>query len=236
MAMYRRSMPYRKPLRKSVKARSKRSSTALTARGVSVPRNVFGFPRQFKTLIRYNDTITIQSSSGNAGGNIFRLNSVYDPDYTGAGHQPLYLDQFAAVYGRYVVTGADIKADFSPLTDDTDITTSGPWTVGLSMNNLLSFSSSGSTLAEQNRSVTTMLGRDKGTSVKTLRASFDLKKDLGKSEYDDDVQAAVNSNPGSQFVCYVWCADQNLTSGSVKINVTITYRVKFFEQPNIATS
>lgn len=236
MAVYRRSMPYRRPLRKSVKARSRKTSTALTSRGISVPRNVFGFPRTLTTLIRYNDTHTIQSSSGAVGGNVFRMNSVYDPDFTGLGHQPLYFDQFTPVYEKYVVLGATIQVDFSPLTDDTDITTAGPWTIGIAFNNSNSWSSSTATLTEQNKSITTMIGRDKGTSIRTLKSDFDLRRDLGKSWSDDDVQSFVNTNPSSQMLAYVWCSDQNLTSGSVKINTTITYRVKFFEQKQISSS
>lgn len=38
----------------------------------------------------------------------FRLNSLYDPDYTGSGHQPYYYDQIAALYAEYCVYGVKV--------------------------------------------------------------------------------------------------------------------------------
>jgi hypothetical protein len=44
----------------------------------------------------------------------FRLNSTFDPDLTGVGHQPLGRDQLAGVlYNRYRVHGVRITVDFS---------------------------------------------------------------------------------------------------------------------------
>lgn len=228
----------RRPLRRAYKVRAmvRSPATRFSTRGISVPRNVFGFPREIVTALRYVDTHTIQSSAGSAGGQVFRLNSVYDPDFTGAGHQPLYYDQFTAVYNKYVVIGATIKVDFSPLSDDTEITTTGPYTVGLTMNNSNNWATNGATLSEQSGSLTTMVGRDKGTSVRSLTLRFDTKRDMGVSIDDDDVQSVNSSNPNKTQFVYVWCADQNLTSGSVKINSTITYRVKFFDLSNPNTS
>lgn len=50
----------------------------------------------------------------NTGGAIFyqqvmRGNSVFDPDYTGAGRQPTFFDQMAALYNRYTVRASTCK-------------------------------------------------------------------------------------------------------------------------------
>lgn len=39
----------------------------------------------------------------------FRLNSLYDPDYTGTGHQPRFFDQWSAIYGSYNVYKVRVK-------------------------------------------------------------------------------------------------------------------------------
>ena len=38
----------------------------------------------------------------------FRLNSMYDPDYSFIGHQPYYYDQMASLYDRYTVFGCKV--------------------------------------------------------------------------------------------------------------------------------
>lgn len=214
--------------RPSVKSRS----STVTRRAVTsrVPRNVFGFPRTMMTTLKYVDAYTIGGGSGSAGGNIMRMNSAYDPDYTGLGHQPMYYDNFFPIYNRYVVTSATIKVDFSPLNDDTESTTAGPWAVGLTPSSTISFSNVASTLSEQNGSVTTLIGRDKGTSVRSLTLDYQPVRDLGVSISDDTVTAANNGNPSRPWNCYVWAADQNSTSGLVRAYVTVVYRIKWFDQ------
>ena len=56
------------------------------------------------TKLVYTDTILL-SSTGSVAFNThtFRANSVFDPDWTGAGHQPTRFDQLAALYQRYEV-------------------------------------------------------------------------------------------------------------------------------------
>ncbi len=44
---------------------------------------------------------------------VFRLNSLYDPDLTGTGHQPYGFDQFAALYSRYKVDRVHIDVLFT---------------------------------------------------------------------------------------------------------------------------
>lgn len=43
----------------------------------------------------------------------FRLNSLYDPDFTGGGHQPYQYDQVQAMYGFYLVHKCDWEVTFS---------------------------------------------------------------------------------------------------------------------------
>lgn len=47
---------------------------------------------------------------------IFRLNSLYDPDYSGTGHQPYGFDQLAGLYRKYMVNAIKISIVF----DDPD--------------------------------------------------------------------------------------------------------------------
>jgi hypothetical protein len=60
-----------------------------------------------------NYTLTVGSTSTFGTGQVFRLNSCYDPDETGTGHQPYGWDQITPFYGTYKVTKCDVDLQFS---------------------------------------------------------------------------------------------------------------------------
>ena len=83
------------------------------------PRGIFGFPDEFITTIRYVDVYTLTSASNGIAKQYMRMNSLFDPDQTGTGHQPYYFDQFAALYNRYTVLGskANCRVQFAAQCD-----------------------------------------------------------------------------------------------------------------------
>ena len=83
------------------KSTSKKSSRKMTI--YRKPRDMDIF-KPVTTKLVYTDTILL-SSTGSVAFNThtFRANSVFDPDWTGAGHQPTRFDQLAALYQRYEV-------------------------------------------------------------------------------------------------------------------------------------
>lgn len=52
---------------------------------------------------------------------VFNLGSIFDPDYTGVGHQPAFHDQWATLYNRYRVIGVRYKVIFRTGMQDTDV-------------------------------------------------------------------------------------------------------------------
>jgi len=68
-----------------------------------------------KTTLVYSQAITLTAGSVGLFGTeqVFRLNSLYDPDFTGTGHQPYGFDQLLALYNYYKVSAVDIKLTFS---------------------------------------------------------------------------------------------------------------------------
>lgn len=67
--------------------------TALTVRSLQP------VPPKYVCKMKYSDTVYTDSD----GQYIFNLNSVYDPDRTGIGHQPYGFDNLALLYNRYRV-------------------------------------------------------------------------------------------------------------------------------------
>jgi hypothetical protein len=92
---------------------------SLRSLGISRPVSVNGFPHEMVVDLKYNDTFQwALPAYGANGSQIFRLNSLFDPDYTFTGHQPYFRDQLATLYGTYKVLkcAIDVRVFFSDVT------------------------------------------------------------------------------------------------------------------------
>lgn len=69
------------------------------------------FADRYFVKLRYCDdrNLSIPASTVTATGHSYRINSLYDPDLTGVGHQPFGRDQIAQFYNKYRVFGVKYK-------------------------------------------------------------------------------------------------------------------------------
>lgn len=72
---------------------------------VVVPRVIpHGFNDQYTVRLSYADAFNMTISAAGGGEEyVYRTNSIYDPDYTNIGHQPLMRDLWASQYDYYTV-------------------------------------------------------------------------------------------------------------------------------------
>lgn len=67
-------------------------------------------PNSQTVKLRYTENITLTSLSiTNTNGYIFRINDLFDPNYSGSGHQSYFRDQMFAMYNYGKVLWASIK-------------------------------------------------------------------------------------------------------------------------------
>lgn len=59
-------------------------------------------------VLKYSTTKVFGTGSTTFDYNVFRTNSIYDPDQTSGGHQPMYHDQWANIYKSYEVISSRI--------------------------------------------------------------------------------------------------------------------------------
>lgn len=129
------------PRRPSKRTRRRRTGTGKASRRprMTIPRGMslvpttqkpgykgHPFGKKFYTKLRYSESHTIPAATtaNFASSYKMRLNSLFDPNYTGAGHQPRGFDQLMTIYEKYTVVGAKITVCY--------ITTStNPSVVGL---------------------------------------------------------------------------------------------------------
>jgi hypothetical protein len=84
------------------------------------------FPPRFSANLTYMGKHTLTAGSSGLFGveQVYRLNSLFDPDFTGTGHQPYGFDQIAALYDQYKVNAVSLKLTFTePAADGIGIIT-----------------------------------------------------------------------------------------------------------------
>lgn len=104
-------MPRRRTTRKKRNPRRKRSTTPrLLSLGPTYPNGLVAKHKYTmnKTL---SGTYTTSDIPGTALQS-FRTASLFDPDRTGSGHQPLFFDEMGAIYKQYRILGAKCKVRF----------------------------------------------------------------------------------------------------------------------------
>lgn len=107
-AKYRRR--YRKRTRSPAAKAYKRKRYTAKRRIVRIPRSPAGqaLPNQIICKFRYSEEISINPAAASVTAYVFRANSLYDPNYSGTGHQPAPYDQMKLFYKKFKVIGSKI--------------------------------------------------------------------------------------------------------------------------------
>jgi hypothetical protein len=82
--------------KKASRPRKEESFGHLRALATVVPPETF-------VQLKYVDQFVLNPASGTTDNYVFRANSLFDPNYTGAGHQPYGYDQWATFYSSWCV-------------------------------------------------------------------------------------------------------------------------------------
>jgi len=85
------------------------------------PVRFTGLSPVIKMTFKYTQTFTFSNLTTVAQNQIFRLNSLFDPDVTGAGHQPYLFDQMVDKYNRYRVLKTKWNIVFSAGSQSTHV-------------------------------------------------------------------------------------------------------------------
>lgn len=111
---------HKKRTRRFTKPKEKKKYVAVMTRkygSVNSP-----WPLIYRTKLVYDSYVSLsQTSPGSPLGYAFRLNSLYDPDYSGRGEYPMYFRQLCnqrgyAPYERYRVNACKVKIQCFPRT------------------------------------------------------------------------------------------------------------------------
>lgn len=203
-------------------AGSKSSSMSSIPRDVTrfvtgTPGHVFGFPNKVLTRLRYVDTFALIGTSGALAKQIFRLNSTFDPDYTGVGHQPLYRDTYASLYDQYAVVETAVHVKFI---NNADI----PFMCGMVVDDDVTTSTSYNVLMEQNNGEHRLVPAKTGAlSTTDFHYNWSCQKILGIDPYASQTyKTPVGDNPTEESSLLLWlqaCDLSNTAAAYVQIEL-----------------
>lgn len=220
-------MPYKRSYRKRTK---KRTSTWRRRR----PRfkkqyqskYMTGAPASQYVKLRYSERYTFDT--GVLQAQIMSGNSVYDPDYTSVtNHQPLGLDQYAALYNKYRVLGSSCKVKLI----SSSSAAGGMLSASLTASNHIDTDSSIHDAAERSNTKTRLFGSASGNSLAFLSKYKSTRAMLGDTAKSDRSQSAITTNPADQWywILQVGSVDEATTISGMAL-ITVTYYVKFFDK------
>lgn len=187
----------------------------------SVPLTINPFPNTKIARHRYVGNITLSNEANVTGSYLFMVNSMYDPDYTGVGHQPYFRDEMAAWYTNYTVLNCYIKV--TPSQDVVD-----PINVGIVISKYGALVTSRETNLEQYPHTKPYIP-SLCSYPKTIVANFNARKFYHASSVkdiinDDSYKTAVGSNPSVPVYAIIYCCPLVATdTPSILMQVEMTF-------------
>lgn len=211
----------------------------------SLFKNPFPSGKVYK--LTYSDTTDL-TGTGTAAPAYFqvRANSPYDPDQTGAGHQPRYYDTLfgadntSAPYRQYRVLSAKIRVDY--FSQGATVANLGDGAVQVCKVGTQPFSTNLEMREGANSKIVTIGSGYSANGIRTLTYNLSSKvmaRLLGIKDIkdDEDLVADYNANPGAgiNFNVY-WSPIQAASAGVCTVRWTVTYRIEAINLNDVATS
>lgn len=188
---------------------------------------------------RYVDRISLDPGVATSAYHTFKATGMYDPDYTGTGHQPLLFDTMTNLYNHFTVIGSIIKCTFA---SGTEILNAGVSIVGIELNGgtTPSVATDFITSLEQKRDTSAVLGGGaSGKAVIVLRKGFSAKRFFSQNVLNEDDNAGTaSSDPTENAYFHVHASGINATVNptSLSVLVEIEYTAVWHEPKLIAGS
>lgn len=217
-------------LRKNYRFGRKKSNKTQRRRRaiVNVNRALTPFAQRYITKMKYSEAYNL--SALNAYSQIMRINSLWDPNATGLGHQPYGFDQLAGIYNRYRVISCSYVI--------TAYNGTNPIRFGVLPANDTPPVSGISELCENPRAKFAI--QFPGGSTQYIKGKVNMPSMTGRSKIqymsDDRYQSEVTTNPLEVVLLYITGQTMVDSSVDIQLNVTLDFTVEFFDPKPIDQS
>lgn len=195
---------------------------------VNVNRALQPLAQRFICKQKYSDVFAISVGTPTY---TFNLNSVFDPNRTGVGHQPYGFDNLAAIYNRYRVIGCTWNIQMWN-------SSTAVRTAVIPLNDLPTFTSISEICENPRAKWKTFIP---GGSPVLIRGYTSIPSLTGrtKAQYmaDDRYQSPVTGSPQELALLHIACANlADSTIDGTLFNITLEYTVEYFDIKNVAQS
>ncbi len=217
--------------------RRKRRRTRRKRRRFTTPsRNMGPLAVKIRAKLWYHEAITLDPGIGGLpSGYAFSCNNLYDPNNTGAGHQPRGWDQLMVLYDHAVV----IRAEMYFYVSNADTANASIFAALVRDTNVL-FPNQQDILENRFVKVRTLAPENSGKNTLSGRISVNPNAFLGRSKplADPDLKNSVVAGPSEEcfFQIYVFSLPDTVDVGPSYAHVRIGYTAIFIEPKQPAAS
>lgn len=192
------------------------------------------FPVRMFVTQRYGQLNTLTAGSAGLFGSeqIFRLNSLFDPDLTGTGHQPYGFDTLASIYNRYKVHAVTARLRWSDPSADGVIVAANFQAPGVPT----SITGSDPNTIMERLGMWTANLNNTGDQEVVFTQRFTLPDLCGctKQQFDsntEDYQSAVSTSPvRTPFLRLAIAALDGSSTPTVRCETLLIFEVEYFER------
>jgi len=228
-----------RPSKRRASTASRPAKASRVSRRTRIPRP-FAWDKSKLVTLKYAGQFSLNPTSGAVSRYVFVANGMYDPDYSGTGHQPYSFDQIMGLYNHYTVVGSKITVRNVQSGNVTNggfygITLSGSADdlSGLSNETIMEHPGSTAKFISAGHQIASSLNDatiTKGYSAKRFHGIPDI---IGKSEY----QGTSSANPVEQAFFTIWyAAVASEDAGAVPFVVNIDFYAVFTEPRTLSAS
>jgi hypothetical protein len=185
-----------------------------------------GFPDQLRCTLKYQESGVSFTSSVTPAAQVFRINSMFDPDLSGGGHQPNGFDQLNVVYGQYCVMASKVRCEIA------NLGTIPAFVAGCYSDVNLS-TIPAEALGEARWSKSFTIGPTTGMGIKNYDfPTLDISNLMGEigMNSDPNTYTGVGTNPTDPaYFIFKLASMDNVTNANVIVNFTLWFDVWFKE-------
>lgn len=220
------------------KKNMKRKAWGKKQRTTNLNKALSPFASRYITKVKYAEQLNVAGGVGSGFASYrFNLNSIYDPNRTGIGHQPYGRDELNAIYNRYRVIGCSYVISCYNAGSSGDA-----YSIVAALPSNQEVTLSGGLAQAQETPRCKFITQAPSAPLKVLKGYVNIPALMGrtKAQYmaDDDYQAQFDASPNELAILNVFAGAITgaAETNTMKLSVVLEYIVEAFDPKQLPGS